>query len=521
MNVAVVAEGAPARSLRIGRAAYPLVLPNPRDARLHLAIVIISIHVLGQVAFDFRVTVAQILAAILTAGAIDLVVTFARDRRVVWPASALLTGSGIGLILRDAHTSAGNTWGTQRWYLFAGVSALAMTTKYVLRWRGQHVFNPSNIALVAAFLVLGSGRVEPLDFWWTPLDGWMVFADALILIGGILITRRLGLFAMGAAFWLSLAASIGVLSWSGHAITTTWSVAPVSGLHFWWTIVSSPEVLIFTFFMLTDPKTMPAARVARIVFGVAVGLVATLLAAPQHDEFATKVALLGALSITCAGRFALARALPRVGTAADRPAAFVMTVLGTRSMGAKPSLWLGIGRLACIVPLLAVPIVRLGAGARTVAAFPAPSDVPDASAIVPRVQLTTLPVVSMDDDLGGYSRNLEGDGTREIVEALYWDLAVEAEALRRRDADLLRAVDLGARLTSMSDQLEADFVETFTYAFESVHFGYRRLGGQSAPVLTVRAIGHAVSGDRTLSIDTTFALRRMGDDRWLIVAILE
>ena len=57
-------------------------------------------------------------------------------------------------------------------------AALSLATKYVIRYRGTHVFNPSNIGLVVAFLVLGSERVEPLDFWWAPLDLDMLRASA-------------------------------------------------------------------------------------------------------------------------------------------------------------------------------------------------------------------------------------------------------------------------------------------------------------------------------------------------------
>ena len=54
------------RTLTLGRTSYPLILPNIRDPRLHVAAVIITIHVLGQVALGFQVSVPQILAAIVT-----------------------------------------------------------------------------------------------------------------------------------------------------------------------------------------------------------------------------------------------------------------------------------------------------------------------------------------------------------------------------------------------------------------------------------------------------------------------
>ena len=54
------------------------------------------------------------------------------------------------------------------WYVFSGVAAFSLLTKYAIRYRGSHVFNPSNVGLVVTFLVFGSTRVEPLDFWWAP-----------------------------------------------------------------------------------------------------------------------------------------------------------------------------------------------------------------------------------------------------------------------------------------------------------------------------------------------------------------
>ena len=201
--------------------------------------------------------------------------------------------------------------------MFAGVAAFSLLTKYVIRYRGTHVFNPSNIGLVVVFVVLGSTRVEPLDFWWAPLNSWMIIAYAVILVGGLLITRRLRLLAAAATFWVALAVGVGLLAASGHCMTARWAFAPVCGFDFWRVIVTSPEVLIFLFFMITDPKTVPAGRVGRVVFGLLVAVASTLLMAPQTDEFGTKVALLGGLVIVCAGRPLVDRLVPEPGSAAD------------------------------------------------------------------------------------------------------------------------------------------------------------------------------------------------------------
>ena len=290
------------RTLTVGGSSYPLVLPTIRDPRLHVAAVIITIHVLGQVGLHFRVSVPQILAGILTCAVIEVVLTFRHSRAFVWPASAMLTGSGVALILRVVGTPLDSPWSTDGWYVFAVVAGLSLLSKYVIRYRGSHVFNPSNVGLVVAFVVLGGSRVEPLDFWWGPLDGWMIAAYAVILIGGLLITRRLHLLLMAAAFWLALAAGVGLLAASGHCMTANWAFAPVCGADFERVILTSPEVLIFLLFMITDPKTVPASGVGRVVFGVLVAVASTLLIAPQTNELGTKVGLLAGLVVVCAIR---------------------------------------------------------------------------------------------------------------------------------------------------------------------------------------------------------------------------
>ena len=156
------------RTVTFGGTSYPLILPNTRDPRLHVAAVIITIHVLGQVGLRFQVSVPQILAAILTCAVIEVVLTFRTSRSIVWPASAMLTGSGVALILRVVGTPLDDHWSTYGWSVFAVVAGLSLLSKYVIRYRGSHVFNPSNIGLVVAFVVLGTSRVEPLDFWWAP-----------------------------------------------------------------------------------------------------------------------------------------------------------------------------------------------------------------------------------------------------------------------------------------------------------------------------------------------------------------
>ena len=86
-------------------------------------------------------------------------------------------------------------------------------------------------------------------------------------------------------------------------MTARWHLGPISGCHFWWVLVTSPEVLVFLFFMITDPKTAPKGAARRgSSTRSRVGLLAALLIAPMRTEYATKVALLAALTIVCVAR---------------------------------------------------------------------------------------------------------------------------------------------------------------------------------------------------------------------------
>ena len=62
--------------------------------------------------------------------------------------------------------------------------------------------------------------------------------------------------ASGSTF----AAGIAVLAASGHAMTARWHLGPIADWYFWWVLVTSPEILVFLFFMITDPKTIPHGR---------------------------------------------------------------------------------------------------------------------------------------------------------------------------------------------------------------------------------------------------------------------
>ena len=276
--------------------------PKLRDPRLHVASVLLSVQVLGQVALGFELSIAQILVSLGTAATIELLLTAPRSKVVAWPASALLSGNGVALILRVPGTEHGDWWSLHGWYVFAATAALAVLSKYVMRWGGRPLFNPSNIALVVTFLVLGSGIADPQDLWWGPMSVGLALTYTLILVGGVLITRRLHLLSVSVVFWVVFAACMAVVALAGHSMTARWNLGPVAGWQYWTTLALSPEVLIFVFFMITDPRTGARGRTAGMLYAASVAAASSLLIAFQTTEYATKVALLSGLVLVCAGR---------------------------------------------------------------------------------------------------------------------------------------------------------------------------------------------------------------------------
>ncbi|HZC31176.1 MAG TPA: RnfABCDGE type electron transport complex subunit D, partial [Gaiellaceae bacterium] len=289
--------------------AYPVILPKPRDPRLHLAVVITSLQVIGQLGFHFQLSIAQILLSVGTCALLEIVIALRAQHVILWPASAMLTGNGVAFVLRVPGTVHGEWWSLRGWWIFVGTAAVALLSKHVITFRGEHLFNPSNIGLVICFLALGRNRADPLDFWWGPMSAWLAVALAVIVAGGFAILLRLGLLRIALGFWVSFAAGIGILAATGHEMTARWNLGPIGGFHLWWVLITSPEVLVFLFFMITDPKTAPRSPRARLVYGVSLGLLASAMIAPTTSEFAAKVALLGALTVVSLA-LALMRAVP-------------------------------------------------------------------------------------------------------------------------------------------------------------------------------------------------------------------
>ena len=305
----------------------PVVLPTLSDPRLKLSATILTLTVLGLTILSFQVSIPQILVCVLLSAVVEVVVTYRREHVLVWPASAIQTGVSVAFIFRVGGTQHGDYWTFRGLHLFVFVTLLSLLPKYLIRRNGRHIFNPSNIGLAWALLLIGPHYVFSEHLWWAPLGAPVLIAMAVIFGGAFWVLRQVKMIPLAATFLATFLCLIAIFAVSGRSYYATWHDGPVGGSFYWLTIALSPELLIFAFFMITDPQTAPRSPLGRKIYAAATAVVAASLILVQSTEFGIKVAILSSLLLTCAVVPAIERLSTRIrerrsgGSAAVRPRA--------------------------------------------------------------------------------------------------------------------------------------------------------------------------------------------------------
>lgn len=163
--------------------------------------------------------------------------------------SALITGLGLCLLLKSGQPWVGGLAG-----------ALAVGSKFLFRWQGKHLFNPANLGVVATAWA-GLSWVSPGQWGSGPL--------LLFLIGGA------GLLVLTAATRLDTAFAFLAAFGGAQAL---WQVAWLGWpWDHWLHSLSSGSLLLFAFFMITDPMTTPGARLPRMAWAAGIALLSVFL----------------------------------------------------------------------------------------------------------------------------------------------------------------------------------------------------------------------------------------------------
>jgi hypothetical protein len=461
---------------------------------MHVAAVLITLQVLGQTVLGFRLSVAQILISLATGALIEFVVTFFKDKAIMWPASGLLTGNSAAFILRTPGTLHGQWWSLHGIWIFVGVVAISMASKYLIRWRGRHIFNPSNLGLVIAFVALGPKFTEPQDLWWIPPGPWLIVTYAVLLVGGLLIAWELRLLGLELAFMGGFAAftALALALVPDHCMVASWHVAPMCGRELWQILITSPELLVFGLFMIPDPRTVPDGPLARVAFGILVAVLAVLLIGPTTLEFWTKTAILASLVIACALRFALAWFLSPLEARGRRRAgarrlswrlpaalAVALVLIGTVPVAAdlathspEPAAGLADGSTpALVLTVGAGPDIAgwLSGSARD--ALPPPRNSGPASASGWVWILPPIPTATVESNVVAFDKSAPRNAAK-MAHDVVLDLIIESEARRAHDLTLAETGATGDGLKEFTDVIKDDIgsgkIIQKTYSFDKV-----------------------------------------------------
>jgi Na+-transporting NADH:ubiquinone oxidoreductase subunit NqrB len=160
------------------------------------------------------------------------------------PLSALISGIGLCTLLRTNGIT-----------IAMLAAAVAIASKFILRWRGKHLYNPTNLVLALA-LITGVGWISPGQY------GHVAFVALLMVCLGLTVVCKAARSDVTLAFLGVYAAILfGRSLWLGEPMSI-----PIHRLQ-------SGLLLQFAFNMISDPRTTPDSSAGRVLFGalVAVG----------------------------------------------------------------------------------------------------------------------------------------------------------------------------------------------------------------------------------------------------------
>ncbi|MEF8796488.1 MAG: hypothetical protein V5A48_08550, partial [Salinivenus sp.] len=240
---------------------------NKIDVRLVPPVLISLILVAGHFSFG----ILRGFDAILLAIAAAVVAELALGRLVYgsWPhpASAYTSGISVGILVRAPML-----------WPFALCSVLSIMSKYVLRVKGRHLWNPSNFGLCVLFFPAAYGMLDiaPLNTQWGN-NMWPMLVIWIVGLYTIWKVKRFHITATYIAAFVVLAAVRGGITGDGF-----WTeVAPLTG----------PMYQLFALFMITDPVTTVSSKKGEMGVTILIAIaefflrLAEFIAAPFYALF--------------------------------------------------------------------------------------------------------------------------------------------------------------------------------------------------------------------------------------------
>jgi Na+-transporting NADH:ubiquinone oxidoreductase subunit NqrB len=216
------------------------------DPRYFQILALGSLLFYGCASLGFEIDALQITLTLTTAIAVQLLLaSLTRTNSLLDLRSALITGLSLCLLLRTNIA----------WYAVVA-AASAILSKFVFRFRGKHLFNPANFGLV--ILLLTGPRIA-----WCSAGQWGATAvlTFFFVCLGLLVVHRARRADISFAFLLGYALLLfGRSAYLGEPWTIPWHR------------LQSGALLLFAFFMISDPRSTPNSLLGRLIFAWLVAL---------------------------------------------------------------------------------------------------------------------------------------------------------------------------------------------------------------------------------------------------------
>lgn len=215
------------------------------DPRLYQIASLSTLLLYGLFWLHFDVSAWQIVVTLATALLTQYAATQFYNLPAFDPRSPLISALSLCLLLR-----------TNDLVVVALAAFFAIGSKFLIRWKDKHLFNPTNLAL-GVMLASGLGWISAGQWGQVAWFGFLVAC-----LGSLVVTRaaRADVTLAFLGFYTGLLFTRAL--WLGDPLTIP--------LH----QIESGALLIFGFFMISDPKTTPDSRTGRIVYALIVALAA-------------------------------------------------------------------------------------------------------------------------------------------------------------------------------------------------------------------------------------------------------
>lgn len=221
------------------------------DPRVPILILLAGYLALGFTLLGFNRSPTQVLMTSITAISLEFLLVWWLKRKMEFPLSALITSLGLSILLNYSHN----------YFLLFFPVLFAIGAKHVFTFQGRHIYNPAMIGVVFSILFMNELITSAPAYQWNGLTSiayFIAFPALMFFMPQINRGWLVGSFLV--CFTLQIALRSWIMRY--HLPFSTLFLGTLS----------SPAFLLFTFFMITDPRTSPPGKRDQIITGALLAL---------------------------------------------------------------------------------------------------------------------------------------------------------------------------------------------------------------------------------------------------------